>query len=135
MKQTTRILVVVCLITSLVAPAVQAQSVLGTVFKKKYALKTVACETCHIKTDNKDEHPLNDFGKICAKPLEGKKITPRLDEAEKLTDEAAKEKVKDEIGKEFLEVLKIIDEMKAPSGKTYAEAIKAGELEGAKPRK
>jgi hypothetical protein len=129
-----RTLVVAGLTFSLVVPTVQAQSVLQTPFKKKYSLKSVACESCHIKTEDKDQHPLNDFGKILAKLLEGKNITPRLNAVEK-ADEAAKDKVKEEVCKEFLEALKKLDGMKAPSGKTWEEAIKAGELEGAKPRK
>ena len=133
MKRKTRTTLVVCLISSLCAPAVQAQSVLGTAFKSYYKLKSVACEVCHIKTENKDEHPLNDFGKTMAKMVEGKDVSKRLD-AVKDADEAAQEKVKGEIEKEFKEVLKKLDEMKAPSGKLYPDAIKAGELEGAKPR-
>jgi hypothetical protein len=134
LNRTLRTLVVGCLILSLVAPAASAQSVLGTVVKNKYKLKSVACEMCHIKTENKDEHPQNDFGKMLAKMVEGKDITKRLDAVEN-AEEAAKDKVKEEITKEFLEVLKKLDEMKAPSGKTYADVISAGEMEGLKTRK
>jgi hypothetical protein len=134
LTHTTRTVVVACLILSLCAPLAQAQSVLGTVFKNKYKLKSVACETCHIKTENKDEHLLNDFGKILAKMTEGKQMTKRINDNEN-ADEATKDKLKEELTKEFMEVLKKIDEMKAPSGKTYAEVIKAGEMEGIKTRK
>jgi hypothetical protein len=137
LTHTTRTVVVACLILSLCTPLAQAQSVLGTVFKNKYKLKSVACETCHIKTENKDEHPLNDFGKLLGKMVEGKEMSKRIKETidNENAPEAAKDKLKEELTKEFLEVLKKVDEMKAPSGKTYAEVIKAGEMEGIKTRK
>lgn len=134
MKKAMRIVVVFGLMLSMLAPAALAQSVLGTTVKKKYSLKNVKCELCHVKTENKDEHPLNDLGKDLAKLVEGKNITKRLD-AVKDSDDDTKQKLNDEIGKEFMEVIKKLDEMKAPNGKTYAEAIRAGELEGAVPRK
>ena len=133
MKRATRTLLVAGLILSLCAPTLQAQSVLATAFKKHYSMKSVACEVCHIKTENKDEHPLNDLGKVLAKLVEGKAVNKRLEEI-KDREDAAAEKVKEEVSKDFLEVLKKLDEMQAPNGKLYPEALKAGEIEGAKPR-
>jgi hypothetical protein len=133
LKRATRTLLIACLILALCAPTLQAQSVLATCFKKHYSLKSVACEVCHIKTENKDEHILNDLGKVLEKLVEGKEINKRLEEL-KDREDAAADKVKEEVSKDFLEVLKKLDEMKAPSGKLYPEALKAGEIEGAKPR-
>jgi len=39
------------------------------------------------------------------------------------------------IEKEFLETFKKLEKLKAPGGKTYAEAIRAGEIDGTKLRK
>jgi hypothetical protein len=134
LKRATRTSLVAGLVLSLCAPSVQAQSVLATVFKKYYKAKSVACESCHIKSENKDEHVLNDLGKVLAKFVDGKEINRRLEAIKDREDEEA-EKVKEAVSKDFEEALKKLDELKAPSGKLYPEAIKAGEVEGTKPRK
>jgi hypothetical protein len=133
-KQTLPVVVIAALALGPVTGPLQAQGVLGTAFKKKYALKSVACVVCHIKTEAEDEHPLNDLGVTLAQRLEGRNVTQRLDAAEN-ADETAQDKVKEEVQKEFLDVLKELDAIKAPSGKTYPDALRAGEIEGAKPRK
>jgi len=133
-KQTLRIMVIAAVVLGPVTAPLQAQGVLGTAFKKKYTLRSVACVVCHIKTEAEDEHPLNDLGITLARRLEGRNVTQRLDAVEN-ADETARDKVKEEVQKELLDVLKELDAMKAPSGKTYPDALRAGEIECAKPRK
>ena len=70
---------------------------------------------------------------MVAKLVEGQKITERLNAVKDLEEE--KELVKEAIEKEFAETVKKLDGMKDASGKTYAELIQAGEIDGLKPRK
>jgi hypothetical protein len=56
-----------------------------------------------------------------------------LDAVKDLEEE--KELVKEAIEREFAETVKKLDGMKDASGKTYAELIQAGEIDGLKPRK
>jgi len=117
--------------TFLVVP-VQGQSKLGKTFKKKYNLRTVTCNACHVKGEEKDV--LNPFGKKIDKLIEGMNVTERLEAAKELEIEE-QDLVEEEIAKEFLEALKKLDSMKTPCGKTYAEVIAAGKIEGTKLRK
>lgn len=80
----------------------------------------------------KEKDVLNPFGKKIAKVLEGKNVTERFEAAKELEYEEDREEAEDQIAKVVFEALKKLDIMKAPSGKTYAEAIRAGELEGTK---
>jgi hypothetical protein len=119
---------------SLAMPPAFGQSEFGTTLKKKYKLRTVACQACHRPDEEESKETLNDLGKTLAKLIEGKGLSDMLEEAG-VSEGEEKEKLKEAVEKEFLEVLKKLDEMPAPSGKKYAEAIPAGEIEGAKPRK
>jgi len=114
-------------------PSTFAQTKLGTAFKKTYGLRSVSCYACHVKGEEKDV--LNPFGKEMGKLLVGKNVTERLEAAKKIEDEDERDEVIAVMEKEFLEVFKKLDKMKAPGGKTYAEAIAAGEIEGTKLRK
>ncbi len=134
MKRVTRTIVAAWLAFSLVATPVFGQTELGTVMKKHYTLRSVSCNTCHIKEqEEKSKDKLTPFGGVVAKLVEGQKITERLNAVKDLEEE--KELVKETIEKEFAETVKKLDGMKDASGKTYAELIQAGEIEGLKPRK
>lgn len=114
-----------------------AQTELGTSLKRHYRLRAVACNACHLKGDDeehKSREALTEFGKVAAKLVEGKRVTERLDEVE-AADDDEKRKVQEAIEAEFVAALKKLDEMKTPDGKTWSEAIQAGEVEGIKPRK
>jgi|OpeIllAssembly_1097287.scaffolds.fasta_scaffold212522_1 hypothetical protein len=134
MKRLARTLVAAWLAFSLVAAPVFAQSELGTVMKKHFTLRSVSCNTCHIKEqEEKSKDQLTPFGLVVAKLVEGQKITERLNAVKDMEEE--KELVKEAIEKEFAETVKKLDGMKDASGKTYAELIQAGEIDGLKPRK
>ena len=134
MNGVTRTLVTVWLALSIIVGPVYGQSELGTVMKKHYTLRSVSCNTCHIKEqEEKTKDQLTPFGVVVAKLVEGQKITERLNAVKDLEEE--KELVKEAIEKEFAETVKKLDGMKDASGKTYAELIQAGEIDGLKPRK
>lgn len=113
-----------------IATPIYGQGKLGTFFKKRYTLRSVTCSACHVKDEEKDL--LNPFGKKIAKVLEGKNVSERIEAAKELEEEEEREEAEDQIAKVVFEALKKLDAMKAPSGKTYAEAIPAGEVEGTK---
>jgi len=123
------ILTIWIVVAFVVAP-VHGQGKLGTFFKKRYTLRSVTCNACHVKDEEKDV--LNPFGKKVAKVLEGKNVTERIEAARELEYEEDREEAEDQIAKVVFEALKKLDIMKAPSGKTYAKAIRAGEVEGTK---
>jgi hypothetical protein len=107
---------------------------MGRVLKKELGLRLVSCSACHPKVeDEKKKDKLTPFGQQLGKLLEGSNVTQRLEEAEKKGKEE-EDRVEQELEKEFLSVLKTLRELKAPSGKTYIEAIQAGEIDGVKPR-
>ena len=134
MKRLARTLVAAWLAFSLVATPVFGQTELGTVMKKHFTLRSVSCNTCHIKEqEEKSKDQLTPFGLVVAKLVEGQKITERLNAVKDMEEE--KELVKEAIEKEFAETVKKLDGMKDASGKTYAELIQAGEIDGLKPRK
>lgn len=134
MKRVTRTVVAAWLAVSLVASPVLGQTELGTVMKKHYTLRSVSCNTCHIKEqEEKTKDQLTPFGQVVAKLVEGQKITERLNAVKDLEEE--KELVKEAVEKEFAETVKKLDGMKDSSGKTYAELIQAGEIDGLRPRK
>jgi cytochrome c553 len=109
----------------------QAQTEFKTALQKKYDYKLVSCNTCHVSGEEKTVR--NDFGKLFAKELEGKKVTERLEAVKDLeSDDAKRVKVKEETTEEFLAALKKIEDMKSANGKTYGELLKAGEIEGVK---
>ena len=134
MKCVARTLLAAWFAFSLVATPVFGQTELGTVMKKHYTLRSVSCNTCHIKEqEEKTKDQLTPFGVVVAKLVEGQKITERLNAVKDMEEE--KEVVKEAIEKEFAETVKKLDAIKDPSGKTYAELIQAGEIDGLKPRK
>lgn len=143
MRMTARFFLAVWVSFCIGMPTVHAQTELGTAFKKKYKLRTVQCVACHVKSDKGDDDeeeeqeghkkPVNAFGTTLQKLIEGKKISERLLAAKKLGKEE-KEKAVKEVVEEFTKALGQLDTMKAPSGKTYKEAISAGEMEGTKTR-
>lgn len=126
-----RVSMIAVVVTSLLSTAVRAEGVLGTAMKSHYRLRSVSCYSCHVKGE--DKSVLNDFGKTVLELIADKKVSERL-AAVKDAEKEEKDRVKDAIEKEFLEALKKFETMKTPGGKTYAEAIKAGEIEGIKPR-
>ncbi len=112
-------------------PAAEGHTFMRKPFQKKYDLKSVSCYTCHIK--GKDKEIVTEFGKTLKTLLKGKEITARM-KAVKGADRKAKKEVEEECTKDLVEALKKLDKMKTPSGKSYPEAIKAGDVEGAKPK-
>lgn len=134
MKRVIRRILAAWLACSLVAAPVLGQTELGTVIKKHYSLRSVSCNTCHVKEqEEKTKDQLTPFGLVIAKLVEGQKITERLNAVKDLEEE--KELVKEAIEKEFSETVKKLDELKDDSGKAYGELIQAGDIDGLKPRK
>ena len=124
----------VWLVLSLVVAPLRGQSELGTVMKKHYTLRSISCNACHIKEqEEKSKEKLTPFGQVILKLVDGQKITERLNAVKGMEEE--REAVKEAIEKEFAETVKKLDVMKDPGGKTYAELIQAGEIDGLKPRK
>lgn len=142
LKRLIRRVFVLSTVFSLTVSPVLAQSELGTALKRHYRLRAVACNACHLKGENdaddddashKSRDALTEFGKVAAKLVEGKRVTERLDEvAEAERDD--KKKVQEAIEAEFVAALKKLDELKTPDGKTWSDAVRAGEVEGIKPR-
>ena len=125
----------VCFVSGAVfAPPVAAHRQLGTPLKKRYELRSVSCNACHMKGKKKAKTDLTAFGSDIAKLVEGKMVSERIEAAKDLEHDEQM-KVLDQITKEYTETLDKLDKMKAPSGKPYSEALPAGEIEGAKPRK
>ena len=132
MGTATRTILTVWIAIAFAVAPVHGQGKLGTFFKKKYTLRSISCNTCHVKDEEKDV--LNPFGKKIAHVLEGKNISDRLEAAKELEEEEERDEAEDQVAEVVFEALKKLDAMKAPSGKTYAEAITAGEVEGIKLR-
>lgn len=120
-----------CLTMVFAAFPAQAESRFGTAMKKHYRLRSVSCYTCHIKGEEKEV--LNSFGKTVDKLVEGKQLSEEVAIAKDAESEA-RQKIYEEVEKEFIAALKKLDKMKLPNGKTYAEAITSGEIEGIKLR-
>jgi ribosomal protein L23 len=109
-----------------------AHSFMKKPFQKRYNLRVVSCNTCHVKGEEKDV--INDFGATVQKLLEGMDVESRV-QACKEADKETKEKIEKELAEEFVVVLKRLDTIASASGKPYADAIREGEVAGAKPRK
>ena len=137
MKRVTRTALATGLVMSLVVSPIYGQTELGTVMKKHYRLRSVSCNSCHIKEANeeaeKSKGKLTPFGQVIEKLVAGQQITERLNAVKDKEEE--KEQVKEAIEKEFAETVKRLDVVKDASGKTYAELIQAGEVDGVRPRK
>ena len=131
MQRVFQLLSTLGIITAFVAVDVQAESRFGSVMKKRYELRSVTCYACHVK--GKDKEVLNDFGQDVAKTTDGLKLSQRLEAAKSLASEE-RQAVYRQVDQEFGEALKKLDKLQAPSGKTYAEAIPRGEIEGTKIR-
>jgi hypothetical protein len=109
-----------------------AHSFMKKPFQKRYNLRLVSCNTCHVKGEEKDQ--VNDFGATVQKLLEGMDVDSRV-QACKEVDKETKEKIEKELAEEFVVVLKRLDAIPTATGKPYADAIREGEVDGAKPRK
>lgn len=137
MKRVTRTVLAAWLAISLGVAPLYGQTELGTVLKKHYKLRSVSCNSCHIKEADeealKTKHKLTPFGEVISKLVAGQQITERLDAVQDKEEE--KELVKEAIEREFAETVKKLDTMKDANGKTYAELIRAGEVDGLRPRK
>jgi len=133
-KAPCRLCLIVCLILITVVPPAPAQTKLGVMIKEHYGLRLATCYACHVKDEEKDK--LGEFGIVVGKLLVGKDITKRLEQVKDLEDDDEnKQKVYGEVETEFAEALKKLDVLIAPNGKTYAEAIQGGEIDGLKPPK
>lgn len=134
MQLRLRSMFVVGLAATILVPSALGHSILGSGLKTPYNLRSVSCTACHDKEHKeKSKEALTPFGKDIATILKGKMVSERIEASKDLSREE-RTKVTDEIKKEFLETLKKLDKMKAASGKPYAEALPAGEIEGTKPR-
>ncbi len=138
-----RYLVAIAAAFSLTVSPLLAQSELGTALKRHYRLRAVACNACHLKGENetddddaghKSRDALTEFGMVAAKLVEGQRVTERLDEVKDAASDD-KKKVQEAIEADFVAALKKLDELKTPGGKTWSDAVRAGEVEGIKPRK
>jgi hypothetical protein len=121
--------VLFCMTIILFTTVAKAERPFGSAMKKHYRLRSVSCYTCHVKGEEKEV--VNPFGKTVGKLIDDKKFGEKI----AIVKEASlKErlKVNEEVEKEFIAALKKLDKLKSPSGKTYAEAITAGEIEGIK---
>ncbi len=124
----------IVMVLTLLAPSVNAHTQLGTPLKKRYNLRSVSCTACHLKEKKeRSKDDLTAFGQDIAKILEGKMVSERIAAAKEMDAEQRKA-VLAKINKEYLEALDKLDKMKAASGKLYAEALPAGEIEGTKTR-
>ncbi len=131
-----------------------AHSVFMKALKSKYEFKTVSCSTCHSKKDEiaeadmakfeeEPKHFRNDFGQLFMPHIKGKNVDDRAEKAAELKKaardaetEAEEEKLKAEaeeieeaLAKDFLEALEKVEAQKS-GDKTYAELLKAGEVDG-----
>jgi hypothetical protein len=118
------------IMASVLVSQATAENRFALVMKKQYRLRSVSCNSCHPKEQEENTRDvLTPFGKDVAKIVEGLMLSDQVAEVEDATVEKKKE-VYEKVDKQFQEALKKFNEMKAPSGKTYAEAIAAGEVEG-----
>ena len=116
-------------------------------FKKEvqsqFSLKTVSCYTCHAKEEQVPKDQLdayeenkkgfrNAFGQEFDKLLKEKGLSAKIKAAKDADDDVAKDKAEAEALEAFKEALKKVVDVKAPSGKTYGEELKAATLEGVK---
>jgi hypothetical protein len=113
----TRTVLAAWLVASLAAPPVYGQTELGTVLKKHYKLRFVSCNSCHIKEADEEAEMTRDkltpFGDVIGKLVAGRRITERLNAVKGMEEEE--------------------EEVKDANGRTYAELIRAGEIDGLKP--
>ena len=122
----------IILLSWMLSGAACAYTFMKKPFQKHYDLKLVSCSTCHLKGEKKDL--VNEFGETIQKLLADTDVPAQMQVC-KEADEETKDRIKKKLAEEFTVVLKRLDELKAPSGKTYAQAIRDGEIAGAKPKK
>ena len=137
--------VVLTLFTAgLLSTDASAHSLFMKALKAKYEFKSVSCSTCHSKKDEIAEedmekykedpkHFRNSFGQLFMPHIKGKKIDDRVEEAKELKKNDMDDKADElEAGvtADFLEALEKVEAMKNDAGKTYAELLKAGEIDG-----
>ena len=142
-----------------IASSASAHSLFGRALKEKYEFRSASCYACHLHKDQTEgftaeqleaykEEPkafYNEFGKLLLPHLEDKKIDERVQaatdakkaareadsEEEEAALEAKEEQIEAELTKDFLEALKAVEAMQNEAkGKTYAELLRAGEIEG-----
>jgi hypothetical protein len=116
-------------------------------FKKEvttqFGLKTVSCNTCHAKEEEVPKDQLeaykankkgfrNAFGQEFDKLMKEKGFSAKIKAAKVAENKPAEDAAKKEALDAFKEALKKVVDVKAPSGKTYGEELKAGTLEGVK---
>ena len=134
MKNISVAIAAACMAVTCCLSQAEAHSKLGSAFKKNYRLRSVSCHACHSKeSKKKKKDKLTSFGKTLVKLLDGQMITERVDALDgKSKDE--KDEAWADITKGFLATLKKLDEQESPSGTKFGEAIRAGEIEGTRPR-
>ncbi len=140
----------ICMVALVAIAAWAVQSSVASAhpdFKKElqsqFDLKTVSCYTCHAKEEEVPKDKLaeyeenkkafrNTFGQEFDKLLKDKGLSAKIKAAKEAGNEAAEDAAKAEALDAFKEALKKVVDVKAPSGKTYGEELKAGTLEGVK---
>ena len=134
MHKTTTLLLAAAALCWLLTPSnlAHGHSFMTKPFKARYELRSVTCYACHVKGEEKDV--VSDFGEVLKKLLEGKDVAARAETLKDLEKED-REKLTEELTKDLTDALDELDKLDAPSGKKYAEAIKAGEIEGTKIKK
>ena len=78
------------------------------------------------------KHPGTIFGEMGDFLDEPRTCTVKAKDAGKGGDDAKKKEIYGQVENDVLDSLKKLDDMEAPSGKKYSEAIPAGEIEGTK---
>lgn len=131
MHKTTTLLLLAAPLCWLIAPSDTAlgHSFMTKPFKARYELRSVTCYACHVKGEEKDV--VSDFGQELKKLLDGKEVAARAETLKDLEKEE-RDKLTEELTEDLIKALDELDKLDAPSGKKYAEAIKAGEIEGTK---
>ena len=147
------------LLLSVLASQACAHGVFKEALAEKYGFRSVSCYACHLHKDQTSDFSeadlaaykensksfYNDFGKVFLPHSADKNIAQRVDamdtakKAARAADSEAEEvKLKAEVeeieGELIQDVLKMLEKIEAEkdeaSGKTYAELLKAGAIEG-----
>lgn len=135
-KKAAQFLFLACLVLQLAVLPVAGQTELGSVLKKQYSLRSVSCNSCHCKDEEeKTGDNLTPFGGLIAKLAEGQRISERLNAIELVEDDYERDAKREAFEKEFAALLKKLDAIKGPHGRTYAELIRGGQIDGIMPRK
>ncbi len=109
----------------------RAHTEFRTVVQTRYDFKTVSCYTCHVPREEKSVR--NDVGQTFAKLLEGQDLTAKLAAVEELdSEDPVRVKAAEEASAIFLKALEELEKTEHPDGGTWADAFKAGKIEGTK---